>query len=328
MAESATKQVERLATAIREMQDQGMKVNKNRLSKYMNEEKGDNISIVTVGKYFDGAMARCHLADVKEDNQEVDQELLATVRKVLDCLGIKDSSSAAKDVRNVLEEFGPTLPLTLVIWERDFERGTVRRNSHVRSFKELVGKLTELLRENEEIDIQRSGFEALPYDDTPEFWYFALQNDIFIDWWSNCEEEGKDPLQHIEKLFQIAREQHEQTDWMEDAYESYRGEPLSYLVPGCNTFDELMTRLRFHQEFGDRPENDLEEYPPYPDTPEYWQEVMYRILDDYSSDFGNSDYLEVASNHYDPDNYEKFDDTGAPWKVNPELRSVRTRIKG
>jgi hypothetical protein len=51
-----TKQVERLATAIREMQGQGMKVNKNRLSKYMNEEKGDNISIVTVGKYFDQAI--------------------------------------------------------------------------------------------------------------------------------------------------------------------------------------------------------------------------------------------------------------------------------
>jgi hypothetical protein len=58
MAESATKQVERLATAIRDMQDQGMKVNKNRLCKYMNEEKGDNISIVTVGKYFDQAMKR------------------------------------------------------------------------------------------------------------------------------------------------------------------------------------------------------------------------------------------------------------------------------
>jgi hypothetical protein len=56
MTESATKQVERLATAIREMQGQGMKVNKNRLSKYMNEEKGDNISIVTVGKYFDQAI--------------------------------------------------------------------------------------------------------------------------------------------------------------------------------------------------------------------------------------------------------------------------------
>jgi hypothetical protein len=56
MTESATKQIERLATAIREMQDQGMKVNKNRLSKYMNEEKGDNISIVTVGKYFDQAI--------------------------------------------------------------------------------------------------------------------------------------------------------------------------------------------------------------------------------------------------------------------------------
>jgi hypothetical protein len=56
MTESATKQIERLATAIRDMQGQGMKVNKNRLSKYMNEEKGDNISIVTVGKYFDQAI--------------------------------------------------------------------------------------------------------------------------------------------------------------------------------------------------------------------------------------------------------------------------------
>jgi hypothetical protein len=56
MTESATKQIERLAIAIREMQGQGMKVNKNRVSKYMNEEKGDNISIVTVGKYFDQAI--------------------------------------------------------------------------------------------------------------------------------------------------------------------------------------------------------------------------------------------------------------------------------
>ena len=58
MAESAVKQIERLATAIREMQDQGMKVNKSRLSSYMNEEKGDGISTVTIGKYFDEAMKR------------------------------------------------------------------------------------------------------------------------------------------------------------------------------------------------------------------------------------------------------------------------------
>ncbi len=56
MAENATKQTERLATAIREMQDEGMKVNKSRLSSYMNEEKGDGISTVTIGKYFDKAM--------------------------------------------------------------------------------------------------------------------------------------------------------------------------------------------------------------------------------------------------------------------------------
>jgi hypothetical protein len=56
MAETATKQIERLATAIREMQDQGMKVDKNRLCKYMNKKKFDNISIVTVGKYFDQAI--------------------------------------------------------------------------------------------------------------------------------------------------------------------------------------------------------------------------------------------------------------------------------
>ncbi len=56
MAENAMKQTERLATAIREMQDEGMKVNKSRLSSYMNEEKGDGISTVTIGKYFDKAM--------------------------------------------------------------------------------------------------------------------------------------------------------------------------------------------------------------------------------------------------------------------------------
>jgi hypothetical protein len=328
MTESATKQVERLATAIRDMQDQGMKVNKNRLSKYMNEEKGDNISIVTVGKYFDQAMAQCYSVDVKEDNEEVDQELLAAIPKVLACLGIKDSSSAAKDIRNVLlEQFG-TLPLTLAIWKRDFEHGKVGRNSHIGSFKELIGRKMELA-EVAEVDVNVSGAETLPYDDTPEYWYFALQDEIFNDWWSNCEEEGKDPRQHIKDLFQRAEERHNEADWVEEARTIDIEEelPISLLAKNCYTFSELITTLAQLKEYGFDAENDLQQYPKYPDTPEYWQDALWQVLEQYDPDFDCSIYLECAWGHYEADYYEPFGDTGAPWKVNSDLLSEATQRK-
>jgi hypothetical protein len=56
MAKGNFDQIQRLASAIIEMQEQGRKVNKSQLSLYINEKKGDGISTVTVGKYFDEAV--------------------------------------------------------------------------------------------------------------------------------------------------------------------------------------------------------------------------------------------------------------------------------